>query len=191
MRIGYARVSTSDQSTDLQTDALTRAGCDRVFIDVASGARKDRPELAKVLEFLRKGDILVIWRLDRLARSTRHLYELMEQLAERGIGFVTLHEGIDTSTSMGKFMFTVCAGLAEFERDLIRERTLEGIRAAAARGRHGGRPKALGEEQLRMAMAMLKDENLTARQIAEQLGVGRSTLYRHIPEARRAAKEAA
>jgi DNA invertase Pin-like site-specific DNA recombinase len=191
MRIGYARVSTFDQSTDLQTDALTQSGCEKIFTEVASGAKADRPELAKVIEYLRKGDTLVVWKLDRLARSMSQLITTMNELDARGIGFHSLTEAIDTSTSTGKFTFNIFAALAAFERELIKDRTQEGLRAAAARGRRGGRPRALSEEQKRMALAMLKVEDITAKQIAEQLGIGRSTLYRHIPEARKAAKDAA
>ena len=191
MRIGYARVSTFDQSTDLQTDALTHAGRDKIFTEVASGAKADRPELAKVIDYLRKGDTLVVWKLDRLARSMSQLISTMSDLEARGIGFHSLTEAIDTSTSTGKFTFNIFAALASFERELIRDRTHEGLRAAAARGRRGGRPRALSDEQKRMALAMLRVEDITAQQIADQLGIGRSTLYRHIPEARKAAKDAA
>ncbi len=191
MRIGYARVSTNDQSTDLQTDALAHAGCGKIFTEVASGAKADRPELAKVIDYLRKGDTLVVWKLDRLARSMSQLISTMNELEVRGIGFHSVTEAIDTSTSTGKFTFNIFAALAAFERELIRDRTHEGLRAAAARGRRGGRPRALTEEQKRMALAMLKVEDITAKQIAEQLGIGRSTLYRHIPEARKAAMDAA
>lgn len=190
MRIGYARVSTNDQSTDLQTDALTQAGCEKIFTEVASGAKADRPELSKVIDYLRKGDTLVVWKLDRLARSMSQLITTMNELEQRGIGFHSLTEAIDTSTSTGKFTFNIFAALAAFERELIKDRTQEGLRAAAARGRRGGRPRALSDEQKRMALAMLKVEDITAKQIAEQLGIGRSTLYRHIPEARKAAKDA-
>ena len=191
MRIGYARVSTNDQSTDLQTDALSQSGCEKIFTEVASGAKADRPELAKVIDYLRKGDTLVVWKLDRLARSMSQLIGTMNELEARGIGFHSLTEAIDTSTSTGKFTFNIFAALAAFERELIKDRTQEGLRAAAARGRRGGRPRALSDEQKRMALAMLKVEDITAKQIAEQLGIGRSTLYRHIPEARKAAKDAA
>lgn len=191
MRIGYARVSCPYQSTDLQTDALMAAGCARVFTEVASGAKADRPELTKLLDYLRKGDTLVVWRLDRLARSMAQLIATMTELETRGIGFHSLTEAIDTSTSTGKFTFHLFAALAAFERELIKDRTQEGLRAAAARGRRGGRPRALSDEQRRMALAMLKVEDITAKQIADQLGIGRSTLYRHIPEARKAARDAA
>jgi DNA invertase Pin-like site-specific DNA recombinase len=190
MRIGYARVSTIDQSTNLQSDALTAAGCERVFLEVASGAKTDRAELAKAIGYLRKGDTLVVWKLDRLARSMSQLIATVNDLESRGIGFQSLTEAIDTLTSTGKFTFHLFAALATFERDLIRERTQEGLRAAARRGRKGGRPPALSDKQKRMALAMLKDDALTAEEIATELGIGRSTLYRHIPEARRAARDA-
>src|SRR5215211_5367331 len=137
--LGYARVSTADQQPQLQVDALERAGCYRVFTETASGARSDRPVLEQVLDQLRRGDTLVVWKLDRLGRSLRHLVDTVTELAERGIGFRSLQEAIDTTTPGGKLVFHVFAALAEFERDLIRERTTAGLAAARARGRHGDR----------------------------------------------------
>ena len=141
--LGYARVSTTDQQPQLQVDALQRAGCYRVFTETASGARADRPVLEQLLDQLRPGDTLVVWKLDRLGRSLRHLVDTVTGLAERGIGFRSLQEAIDTTTPGGKLVFHVFAALAEFERDLIRERTAAGLAAARARGRHGGRPSVM------------------------------------------------
>src|SRR5512146_3189384 len=142
MLVGYARVSTADQTPALQRDALSAAGCGRLFTDTASGAKAERPGLDEALEFLRPGDTLVVWRLDRLGRSLRHLIETVSLLEQRGIGFRSLQESIDTTTSGGKLVFHVFGALAEFERDLIRERTSAGLLAARARGRKGGRPRA-------------------------------------------------
>ena len=154
--LGYARVSTTDQQPQLQVDALIAAGCYRVFTETASGARTDRPTLEQVLDQLRPGDTLVVWKLDRLGRSLRHLVDTVTGLAERGIGFRSLQEAIDTTTPGGKLVFHVFAALAEFERDLIRERTNAGLAAARARGRHGGRPsvlRATSSKWLRRCMA--------------------------------------
>ena len=142
--IGYARVSTFEQILDLQRDALTAAKCDRIFTDTMSGSRSDRPGLEQALDYLREGDVLVVWRLDRLGRSLKYLIEVITNLNERGIGFRSLTEQIDTTTSGGKLIFHVFGALAEFERDIIRERTQAGLAAARARGRMGGRPKKLG-----------------------------------------------
>jgi DNA invertase Pin-like site-specific DNA recombinase len=149
--LGYARVSTTDQHLQLQVDALTAAGCYRVFTETASGARADRPVLAKVLDQLRPGDTLVVWKLDRLGRSLRHLVDTITGLADQGVGFRSLQEAIDTTTPGGKLVFHVFAALAEFERDLIRERTAAGLAAARARGRNGGRPAALDDGQVELA----------------------------------------
>ena len=149
--LGYARVSTGDQSPDLQLDALRAAGCYRVFVDTASGALAARPELGKVLDQLRPGDTLIVWRLDRLGRSLRHLADTVTGLAERDVGFRSLQEAIDTTTPGGKLVFHVFASLAEFERDLIRERTQAGLAAARARGRNGGRPPVLDPGQVELA----------------------------------------
>ena len=142
MLIGYMRVSTLDQNLDLQSDALKQVGCDKIFQDVASGAKSDRPGLEKALGYLREGDTLVVWKLDRLGRSLKHLIEVITRLHEEKKGFRSLQENLDTSTSTGKLVFHVFGALAEFERDLIRERTLAGLSAARARGRRGGRPSA-------------------------------------------------
>lgn len=178
MKVGYARVSTRDQDYAMQAEALTAAGCEKVFEEVASGAQKDRPELAKVIGYLRKGDVLVVWKLDRLARSLKQLIETVEELEKRGIGFVSLTESIDTTTPGGRLIFHVFGALAEFERELIRERTNAGLKSAKARGVKLGRPKALEGEAINVAKALLKSGEMTASQVAEHVGVSRATLYR-------------
>lgn len=178
MRVGYARVSTSDQETHLQTDALEVAGCERIFTETASGAQRDRPEMTKAVEFLRSGDVLVVWKLDRLARSLRQLIETVDELQERDIGFVSLTEGIDTTSAGGKLVFHIFGALAEFEREMIRERTVAGLKAAQSRGRKLGRPSALTDQQIKMARSMKAAGDLSSVEIAKQLGVSRATLYR-------------
>jgi DNA invertase Pin-like site-specific DNA recombinase len=179
MLIGYARVSTQDQSLDLQLDALDKAGCERVFSDRASGAKAARPGLDEALSFARPGDTLVVWKLDRLGRSLRHLIDTIQALSERGIGFRSLQESIDTTTPGGKLVFHVFGALAEFERDLIRERTNAGLKSARTRGKMGGRPKALSDKQRQQAKALLKDPSISISEICKTLQVGRSTLYRY------------
>ena len=179
MRIGYARVSTDDQSLALQQDALSRAGCERIYREKASGARPERPELARLLETLRPGDTLVVWRLDRLGRSLKHLIETVERLDALGVGFQSLAETIDTTTGGGKLVFHLFAALAEFERTLIRERTRAGLDAARARGRQGGRPRALDESKRRMAQALRDDPKQSINAICRTLGISRTTFYRH------------
>jgi DNA invertase Pin-like site-specific DNA recombinase len=178
MLIGYARVSTSDQNPSLQEDALHAAGCERLFTDTAGGAREDRPALLRALDHLRAGDTLVVWKLDRLGRSLRHLIDTVTDLHERGIGFKSLQEQIDTTTSGGKLICHVFGALAEFERDLIRERTQAGLQAARARGRVGGRRRLLTGKKADMALALLHDPNHSIADICAMLGVSRSTLYR-------------
>jgi DNA invertase Pin-like site-specific DNA recombinase len=184
MQVGYARVSTQDQKPELQLDALKAVGCKKIFEEKASGAKRDRPELTAALGYLRKGDTLVVWKLDRLARSLKQLIETVEMLEQRGIGFRSLTESIDTTTSGGRLIFHIFAALAEFERNIIRDRTTAGLEAARARGRVGGRPRALSEADLAAARALLADPAITTKQIAERLGVSLSTLYKHIPAAR-------
>jgi DNA invertase Pin-like site-specific DNA recombinase len=185
MDIGYARVSTGEQTLDLQLDALTKAGCGKVYRETASGAKADRPVLDEVLAYLRPGDTLVVWRLDRLGRSLKHLIEVVALLAERGIGFKSLTEQIDTTTPGGKLVFHVFGALAEFERDLIRERTHAGLAAARARGRLGGRPKKLGDaKQLELARTLYKDGKTDITTICATLGISRATLYRALRDAR-------
>ena len=188
MLVGYARVSTRDQDPSLQLDALTKAGCERTFVERASGAQRDRPELRAALEYMRKGDTLAVWKLDRLARSIRQLIETVEALEERGVGLRSLTESLDTTTPGGRLVFHVFGALAEFERAVIRERTTAGLEAARARGRLGGRPAALKPDDLAAARAMLRDPTITVSRIAERLGVAPSTLYRHLPAARATAK---
>lgn len=178
MLIGYMRVSTTDQNLDLQRDALTRAGCEQVYEDTASGARDDRPGLADALSHLRKGDCLVVWKLDRLGRSLRSLIGFVSDLRERDIDFRSLTEGIDTSTPAGRFFFHVMGALAEMERDLIRERVQAGLTAARARGRKGGRLPKLTDKQVAHARKLLEDRNTTIKDVAASLGVNRSTIYR-------------
>src|SRR5437588_7311427 len=179
--IGYARVSTFEQILDLQRDALTAAGCDRIFTDTMSGSRSDRPGLEQALDYLRAGDVLVVWRLDRLGRSLKYLIEVMTKLDERGIGFRSLTEQIDTTTSGGKLIFHVFGALAEFERDIIRERTQAGLAAARARGRMGGRPKKLETPaKVAMARALHADKTHSIAEICTSVGVSRATLYRYL-----------
>jgi DNA invertase Pin-like site-specific DNA recombinase len=181
--LGYARVSTTDQQPHLQVDALERAGCYRVFVETASGAAADRPVLAQVLDQLRPGDALVVWKLDRLGRSLRHLVETVSELAERGVGFRSLQEAVDTTTPGGKLVFHVFAALAEFERDLVRERTSAGLAAARARGRRGGRPPVLSGHKLQVAQEMYASGQYTVAAIAKTLSVSRASVYRHLSNA--------
>jgi DNA invertase Pin-like site-specific DNA recombinase len=180
MNIGYARVSTGDQNLDLQLDALKAAGCEaeRIFTDRLSGGKDERPGLAEALRYVREGDTLVVWRLDRLGRSLSHLIQVTTGLEQRGVGFKSLQEGIDTTTSGGKLVFHIFGALAEFERSLIQERTNAGLKAARARGRNGGRPNALTDHQLLMAKTMLGAPNVSVQQVADHFGIARSTLYR-------------
>ncbi len=180
MLVGYARVSTQEQTLHLQQDALTRAGCERSFTDTVSGTKAERPGLAQALEFVRSGDTLVVWRLDRLGRSLPHLITTVTQLAERGIGFRSLTEQIDTTSSNGRLIFNIFGALAEFERDLIRERTQAGLAAARARGRTGGRPRALDSRKVAMAQALYKDKTHSIEDICKTLKVSRATLYRYL-----------
>ena len=181
--VGYSRVSTFEQLMDLQRDALATAGCDRVFADTMSGARSDRPGLRQALDYVREGDVLVVWRLDRLGRSLKYLIEVMTQLDERGIGFKSLTEQIDTTTSGGKLIFHVFAALAEFERDVIRERTQAGLTAARARGRRGGHPRATGlndAKKVALAQRLYEDKKNSIEDICQTLRVSRATLYRYL-----------
>lgn len=179
MDVGYARVSTLDQNLDLQRDALLAAGCELIFEDKASGSLSEREGLARCLSYLRSGqDTLIVWKLDRLGRSLTHLVEVVTDLEGRGIGFKSLKENIDTTSSVGKLIFHLFAALAEFERNLIRERTAAGLASARARGRMGGRPKVLTDEKKRMAIALLNaTPPMFIKDIAVQIGVSASTLY--------------
>lgn len=188
MLIGYARISTQDQTPDLQSDALRAAGCQRIFTEQASGAQRDRPQLKAALDYARDGagDILVVWRLDRLARSLGQLIETVEHLETRQVGFRSLTEAIDTQSAGGRLVFHLFGAMAEFERSLIRERTRAGLAAARARGRVGGRPAALSERDLVVARALLADPDITVTEVARRLGVAPSTLYRTLPGGRSA-----
>jgi DNA invertase Pin-like site-specific DNA recombinase len=178
--LGYARISTGDQHPDLQVDALKAAGCYRVFVDTASGALAARPALNQLLDQLRPGDTLVVWKLDRLGRSLRHLVDTIAALADRGVGFRSLQEQVDTTTPGGKLVFHIFAALAEFERDLIQERTSAGLAAARARGRTGGRPALMTEPKIRLAREMYASKQYTVAAIASALGVSRASIYRHL-----------
>lgn len=177
MMIGYARVSTVEQNEQLQTDALTKAGCERMFIDHASGAKAHRPELDRLLDVIRDGDTLVVWKLDRLGRSVQNLVDLMTLLQSRGVGFKSLTENMDTTTPGGVLIFNVFAAMAQFERDLIRERTNAGLQAARARGHKGGRPSKLTEKQRARISELYQGRTLTVQEIADQYHVSRKTIY--------------
>lgn len=183
-------MSTQDQNADLQEDALSGAGCEKVFTDKASGAQADRPQLEAALSYLREGDVLVVWRLDRLGRSLKHLITVVSDLEDRDVGFRSLTESIDTTTSAGKLIFHVFAALAEFERDLIRERTKSGLEAARARGRKGGRKPSLSPKKIEVARKMYADGDSTVAEIARVLGVSRATIYRHLGDVRQVGKAA-
>ena len=174
--IGYARVSTAEQDTALQTDALRKAGCERVFEDTVSGSTSERPGLSSALAFLREGDVLGVWRLDRLGRSLPHLIEVVAGLEARGVGFRSLTEAIDTTTPGGRLIFHVFGALGQFERDLIRERTKAGLSAAAARGRKGGRKPVVTDEKLQKARTLLT-QGLNVREAALRLKIGKTALY--------------
>lgn len=186
MLIGYGRVSTAHQNLDLQCDALKKAGCRRVFTDQMSGARADRPGLAKALSHAREGDALVVWRLDRLGRSVSNLIQIVADFEREGIGFKSLTEAIDTTTSGGKLIFHVFAALAECERNVTRERTLAGLQAARKRGRVGGRPRSMTKEKVEAAKKLLADGS-TPKNVAEIVGVSVPTLYRWLPASKNAA----
>jgi DNA invertase Pin-like site-specific DNA recombinase len=189
MLVGYARVSTDLQTTDGQIDALKAAGCERVFQESMSGTRADRPQLAAALEYAREGDVLVVARLDRLARSMRQLLATIEDLQARGIGLRSLHESIDTSSAAGRLILHIFAALGQFEVELLRERTRAALAASRARGRVGGRPPALDAMKVTAAKAMLSSGTMTAAEIARQIGCSPSTLYRHLPGGRAAIAE--
>src|SRR5215469_4444490 len=179
MLIGYARVSTTDQTLNLQMDALEKIGCSKIFTDTASGAKAQRLGLEEALNYVREGDTLVVWRLDRLGRSLKHLIETITNLNNRKIGFKSLQENIDTTTAGGKLVFHIFGALAEFERELIKERTVAGLRAARARGRIGGRPSVQSRDPKKIALAtkLYEDGNTPVQEICDTLQIGRSTLY--------------
>jgi DNA invertase Pin-like site-specific DNA recombinase len=183
MLIGYARVSTQDQTLALQQDALEKIGCTKIFTDTASGAKQERKGLDDALNYVREGDTLVVWRLDRLGRSLKHLIETITQLNNRNIGFKSITENIDTTTSGGKLVFHIFGALAEFERDIIKDRTNAGLSAARARGRLGGRPKAKtldSPKKVALAQTLYENEDNTIDEICKTLNVSRATLYRYI-----------
>lgn len=184
MLVGYARVSILDQKPALQIDALQAVGCERIFTEQASGAQRDRPELHAALDYLRAGDTLVVWKLDRLARSMRQLIETVEALHTRGIALRSLTESIDTTTPGGRLVFHLFGALAEFERAVIRERTRAGLQAARDRGKKGGRPRRFGPKELAAAKAMLADPEIRVEDVAAHLKVSPATLYRHLPGGR-------
>src|SRR6266516_4286577 len=183
MLIGYARVSTQEQTLDLQKDALEKIGCIKIFSDVVSGAKAERTGLHEALEYVREGDTLVVWRLDRLGRSLKHLIETITKLNNRKIGFKSITENIDTTTSGGKLIFHIFGALAEFERDIIQERTNAGLTAARARGRLGGRPKAQTlntPKKIALAQSLYDNKTNTIEEICKTLHISRATLYRYI-----------
>jgi DNA invertase Pin-like site-specific DNA recombinase len=186
MLIGYARISQDTQSIDLQIDALTATGCEKIFSDTMSGSRNDRPGLKQALEFVRSGDSICVWRLDRLGRSLPHLIQLMQDLDGRGIGFRSLTEAIDTTTPGGRLTYNLFASLAEFERSILRERTRAGLQAARQRGRLGGRPRLMTAEKFDAALRLL-EAGTPARDVATALGLSPPTIYRHFPASQRLA----
>jgi DNA invertase Pin-like site-specific DNA recombinase len=181
--IGYARISTDDQNLALQHDALTAAGCEKIYEDKISGAKAERPGLALALEVARAGDTLIVWRLDRLGRSLKDLIALAERLAERQVGLRSLKEALDTTSSGGRLIFHMFASLAEFERDLIRERTQAGLTAARARGRLGGRPKLLTPEKRKLAVQLYRAKERSIAEICRLMGISKPTLYSYLAEA--------
>jgi DNA invertase Pin-like site-specific DNA recombinase len=182
MKIGYARVSTDAQETHLQMDALKRARCSRIYQEKASGAKTERPELMRLLDSARKGDVVIVWKLDRLARSLRQLIDTTGLLNERGVELHSLTENINTTTPSGKLTFHLFASLAEFERDILRQRVNAGLKAARRRGRVGGRPKSLNDDDLKKARALLRSGDYTKVQVAKELEVSRHTLWRALSQ---------
>ena len=180
MKIGYARVSTGDQNLDMQVDALNKIECDKIFTDKMSGARSDRPGLEEAMKFMREGDTLIVWRLDRLGRSLQHLIKVINDLNENGKFFMSLQENIDSKSTGGKLIFHIFAALAEFERDLIRERTKAGILAARARGRIGGRPRKMTAKKIEWAKKLMEDHSNSISEICKMLRISKSTLYRNL-----------
>ncbi|AFK05724.1 Resolvase domain-containing protein (plasmid) [Emticicia oligotrophica DSM 17448] len=183
MKIGYARVSTKEQVLDLQIDALTKDGCEMIFKETASGAKTERPELQKLLSHLRKGDIVVVYKLDRLGRSLKHLLEVVAELNQKEVGIRSINDAIDTTTPQGRLFFNISASFAEFERELIRERTKSGLEAARARGRKGGRRQGMtkgAEQKAILAETYYKEGKLGVNQIAKEIGVSKMTLYKYL-----------
>ena len=180
MLIGYARVSTDDQNLHMQEDALKSAGCEEIYTDVASGVKTARPGLHTALSHLRKGDTLVVWKLDRLGRSLTHLIQTIKELNEKGIGFKCLQESIDTTTSGGQLIFHIFGALAQFERELIKERTHAGLKAARVRGRLGGRPSVLNKYKINKLKEHYKKGDLSINEICKLFGITKPTLYRYL-----------
>ncbi len=183
MKIGYARVSTKEQSLSMQVDALKKAGCDQIHEEIASGAKTARPVLDEIVRNLREGDTLVIWKLDRLGRNLAHLIHLTTKLIEKKVGLISLNDPIDTTTAQGRLVFGIFASLAEFERELIRERTQAGLKSARARGRKGGRPKGMSKsamEKATIAEALYKNGTIPVKKISEQLDISKTTLYLYL-----------
>ncbi|MCA0402244.1 MAG: recombinase family protein [Proteobacteria bacterium] len=183
MKIGYARISTKEQSLSMQIDALKKAGCDHIHEEIASGVKTARPVLEEIMRNLREDDILVIWKLDRLGRNLAHLIHLTTKLIEKKVGLISLNDPIDTSTAQGRMVFGIFASLAEFERELIRERTQAGLKSARARGRKGGRPKGMSPSAIEKAViaeALYKNGSISVKKIAEQLGISKTTLYLYL-----------
>lgn len=183
MKYGYARVSTKDQSLDMQIDALKNSGCEKIYKEVAKGAKTDRPKLQELLDELKEGDVLVIWKLDRFGRSLQHLITTFNKLIASGVEIISLQDPIDTTTAHGRLMFNIFASLAEFEKDLIKERTMSGLNAARARGKKGGRPKGLSQaaiEKAYAAEALYRQGELSTIKISEQLGISKTTLYKYL-----------
>lgn len=183
MIFGYARVSTKEQNLDLQIDALKNAGCEKIYTEKISGSKKDRQELNKLLDNIRAGDIIIIYKLDRLGRSLRHLLELIQVIQEKKVELKSIHDAIDTSSPTGKLIFSIFASLSEFERDLIRERTLSGLASARARGRVGGKPKGLSKEadaKANTAVTLYQSNNHSIKEIMQQLNISKQTLYNYL-----------
>jgi DNA invertase Pin-like site-specific DNA recombinase len=180
MLVGYARISTTDQTLNLQRDALTKEGCSKIFTDTASGAKSEREGLIEAISYVRAGDTLVVWKLDRLGRSLKDLITRITELNDRKIGFKSLTEQIDTTTSGGKLIFHIFGALAEFERDIIKERTQAGLEAARTRGRLGGRPKALSPEKIKLVRKLYADKSTSVAEICKMLGISRHTLQRYV-----------
>jgi len=185
MNIGYARVSTHEQNLDLQIDSLKENGCEKNFTDKISGSETDRPGLTKALQFAREGDTLVVWKLDRMSRSLRQLIEIMNELSKINIGIKSITESIDTSSPSGKLIFHIFSSLAEFERDIIKARTLAGLESARSRGKFGGRPQVLTDEKKEALLEITKKTNLSISEIIDSFHISRSTYYRLISKSKK------
>ncbi len=184
MIFGYARVSTQDQNLNLQVDELQKYGAERIFQEKITGTRKDRPELENMIQMLREGDTVIVWKLDRIGRSIKHLIDLIEEFKNRKVNFVSIKENIDTSTATGKLIFNIFASLAEFERDIIAERTKAGLTAARARGKRGGRPSKK-KDKVALALKMYDSKQYTVNEIVEATSLSRTTLYRYLNQSQR------